>query len=151
MVTKAAIDRFVEGRTLAVVGVSARGKGFGHTAYKELKTRGYRLLPVHPSATAIQGDPCWKTLADIPEKVERVLVMVEPESAEQVVRDAAAAGARHVWLQQGAQSASVIRYCEEQGLEVVHGHCILMFAGPVASIHRFHRWLWNLFGKIPKQ
>ena len=150
MVTKAAIDRFVEGRTLAMVGVSARGKGFGHAAYKELKQRGYRVLPVHPAAATIQGDPCWRTLAELPEQVDRVLVMVEPRAAEQVVREAAAAGARQVWLQQGAESAAAIRFCEENGLELVHGHCILMFAEPTGSFHRVHRWIWNLLGKVPK-
>jgi len=150
MVTKAAIDRFVEGRTLAMVGVSAGGKGFGNAAYKELKQRGYRVFPVHPSATTIQGDPCWRTVAEIPEKLERLLVMVAPEAAEQVVRDGAAAGVTQVWLQQGAESPSAVRFCEEQGLGLVHGHCILMFAEPTASFHRFHRWLWNLFGKIPR-
>ena len=42
-------------------------------------------------------------------------------------------------------------HCEDGGLEVVHGHCILMFAEPTASFHKFHRWVWGLLGKIPKQ
>lgn len=149
MTTKAAIDRFVEARTLAVVGVSAKGKGFGNAAYRELKARGYRVLPVHPAASTIQGDPCSPSVAQLPERVENLLVMVAPDAAEGVVRDAAAAGIRRVWLQQGAESAAVIKACEERGLEVVHGHCILMFAGSPGGVHKFHHWLWRVFGKIP--
>jgi predicted CoA-binding protein len=149
--SRTAIDEFVKGRTLAMVGVSARGKGFGHSAYKELRSRGYRVLPVHPTATAIQGDPCWKSLAELPEPVERLLVVVSPDGAEAVVREAAAAGVRRVWLQQGAESEAALRAAAELGLDVVHGQCILMFADPVTSVHRFHRWLWGVFGKIPKR
>lgn len=151
MTTKAAIDQFVEGRTLAVVGVSAKGKGFGNAAYKELKARGYRVLPVHPAAASIQGDPCFPSLASLPERVDRLLVVVSPDTSEKVVRDAAAAGIRQVWLQQGAESPAAIRAAEEQGLDVVHHQCILMFAQPGRGFHKFHHWLWGVLGKIPKQ
>jgi len=151
MVTRQAIDAFVSGKTLAMVGISASGKGFGNGAYKELKARGYRVLPVHPGADTVQGDPCWRSLAALPEKVERLLVMVAPAQVEGVVREAAAAGVRQVWLQQGASSPAAIDFCKASGLEVVHGHCILMFAEPVASFHRFHRWIWQVIGKAPKR
>ncbi len=150
MITKAAIDRFVEGRTLAMIGISANGKGFGNAAYKELKVRGYKVLPVHPSARTVQGDPCFASLSTLPEPVERLLVVVDPDGSEKVVREAAAAGIRQVWLQQGAESQAAIRAAEDQGLTVVHGQCILMFAN-ARGFHKFHGWLWNLFGKIPTQ
>jgi len=148
---KASIDAFVRGRTLALVGVSAGGKGFGNGAYKELKARGYRVFPVHPTAPAIQGDPCWKSLSELPEPVERLLVVTTPSSVESVAREAAAAGIRQVWLQQGASTPAAIKACEDHGLQVVHGHCILMFAEPTTGIHAFHRWIWGLLGKIPKR
>lgn len=149
--TKDAIDRFVQGRTLAMAGVSASGKGFGAAAYKELRQRGYRVLPLHPTASSIQGDPCFPDFAHLPEQVERLLVVTSPEASEKIVGQAAAAGVRQVWLQQGAESPAVLKTCEEGGLEVVHGHCILMFAEPTAAFHKFHRWVWALLGRIPKQ
>jgi hypothetical protein len=147
--TRGAIDRFVSDHTLAVVGVSASGRGFGNAAYRELKKRGYRLLPVHPTAQTIQGDPCSRTLAELPERVERLLVVVDPRRAAQVARDAAGAGIRQVWLQQGADSPEALAVCGEHGIEAVHGQCILMFAEPTESFHKFHRWIWKLLGKIP--
>jgi hypothetical protein len=148
--TRAAIERFVSGKTLAVVGVSAGSRGFGRAAYRELKTRGYRPFPIHPTADVIDGDPCYRRVEDLPEQVDRLLVVVKPDRAEQVVRDAASAGIRQIWLQQGASSPGTIELCRQLGLEAVHGHCILMFAEPAASFHRFHRWLWGLLGKIPR-
>lgn len=150
MVTRQEIDDFVAGRTMAIVGVSADGKkGFGNAAYKELKARGYRVLAVHPRADRIQGDPCWPSLEALPEPIERLLVSISPDRAEAVVREAAAAGVKQVWLQQGAESPEVLDACREAGIRPIHGHCILMFAEPVGSFHRIHRWIWRLIGRAP--
>jgi predicted CoA-binding protein len=147
--TRDSVDRFVSGRTLALVGVSAKGRGFGSAAYKELKARGYRVLAVHPSARAIHGEPCWPSLAKMPERVERLLVSVKPDRADLVVRDAAAAGVRQIWFQQGSESPAALETCRSLGLAAVHGQCILMFAEPVGSVHKLHRWVLKLFGRLP--
>jgi uncharacterized protein len=145
-----AIQQFVSEKTMAVVGVSASGKGFGNFAYGELKKRGFRPIPVHPTSAEINGDRCFPTLAAIPEKVDRVLVVVKPDRAASVVREAAAAGIRQVWLQQGAESADAVKAANDQGVSVVTGQCILMFTEPVGSFHKVHRWVWKVLGRIPQ-
>lgn len=132
MTTRAAIDDFLAQRTLAVVGVSREGKGFGSMAYEELKAKGYRVFPVNPNAESIGGERCYPSLSALPELVGGVVVVVPPAQTEQVVRDAAAAGIERVWMQQGAESEAAIRFCEENGISVVHGECILMLSEPIA-------------------
>jgi predicted CoA-binding protein len=150
MTSKAAVADFVSQRKLAVVGVSRRKMKFGNLAFRELKRKGYKLFPVHPHAEQLEGERCSASLAALPEPVDGLLVIVPPAQAEQVVREAAAAGIRRVWLQQGAGSPAAIRFCEENGISVVHGECILMFAEPAAWYHRAHRWVWGLLGKLPR-
>lgn len=147
--TKAAVNDFLSQRTLAVVGVSRSGKKFGNAATRELRNKGYRMLPVHPEAETIDGERCYPSLRQLPEQVAGVLIVVPPEQTEQVVREAADAGIRHVWMQQGAESKTAIDFCRERGMSVVHGECILMFAAPTGA-HRLHHWVWRLFGKLPK-
>jgi hypothetical protein len=113
-------------------------------AYRILKRNGYTLYPVHPAAQELAGDRAHASLAALPERVEGVLVVVPPEQALRVVQDAAAAGIERVWLQQGAESPEAVRFCEEHGLRVVYGRCILMFAEPVGFGHRLHRWFTRL-------
>lgn len=149
MTTKTAVADFVAQPTLALVGVSRRGKKFGNMALRALKAKGYRVFPVHPQADQIEGEPCYSSLSALPEPVEGVLIVVPPDETEKVVRDAAAAGIRRVWMQQGAESQAAIRFCEEHGISVVQRECILMFAQPVVSFHRFHRWVWKALGKLP--
>ena len=147
--TKATIENFISQRKLAIVGVSRGGTKFGNMAYQALKEKGYSVFPVNPKAENIAGERCYPNLRALPEAVGGALIVVPPDETEHVVREAAAAGIRRIWLQQGAESQAAIRFCEENGIEVVHGECILMFAEPVVSFHRWHRWLWKVLGKLP--
>ncbi len=150
MTTKAEIQDFLAQRTLAVVGVSRGGKKFGNTAYKELQAKGYQVFPIHPHADVIGGELCYPNLSALPQPVGGVLIVVPPQETEKIVRDAAEAGIRRVWMQQGAESQAAIQFCEQQGITAVHGQCILMFAEPAAFYHRLHRWVWRLLGRLPR-
>ncbi len=144
-----AVERFVAEPALAIVGVSRSGAKFGNAAAKELAAKGYRVYPVHPGATDIDGFRCYPSLAALPEPVNAVLVVVPPAAAVQVVQDAAKSGIHQVWLQQGAESDEVLAACRRLNLSVVSGECILMFAKP-ASFHRLHRWLRRALGHLPR-
>ncbi|OFW04627.1 MAG: hypothetical protein A3H96_09580 [Acidobacteria bacterium RIFCSPLOWO2_02_FULL_67_36] len=148
MTLRADVEAFLSEPVLAVVGASRTGKKFGNIACRELRAKGFRVYPVHPTADRIDGVQCYPRLADLPERVKSLLVVVPPAQAEIVVREAAAAGVDRVWLQQGAASASVLSTCRELGLRTVAGECILMFAEP-AGFHRAHRWVWKVLRKLP--
>ncbi len=150
MTSKAAVQDFVAQRKLALVGASSKKTKFGNFALKDLRAKGYRIFPVHPQAKTIEGEPCFSSIAALPESVDGVLVVVPPAQTEQVVRDAVAAGIKRVWMQQGAESPAAIKFCEENHISAVHGECILMFAEPAAWFHRAHRWAWKLLGKLPQ-
>lgn len=150
MNTKRDIDEFVAGKTLAMAGVSRDEKAFSTMVYRELKAKGYRLLPVNPNAEAIDGDACYASLAALPEKPQGVLIFTQPSVTAQVVRDAASAGITRLWIQQGAESAEALELCREHGLAAVSKRCIMMFAEPVESFHKVHRFFARLFGSYPK-
>ena len=150
MTSRTTVDEFIHQRRLAVVGVSRSEKKFGTMAYNELKKKGYRVFPVNPNTENIAGEPCYASLRDLPEPVDGVLVIVPPAQAESVVRDAFAAGITRVWLQQQSESPEAILFCQQNGMSVVHGECIIMFAEPTAAFHKFHRGINQLFGKLPK-
>jgi hypothetical protein len=53
-------------------------------------------------------------------------------------------------MQQGAQSAAAVQFCEDNGIHYVAGECIFMFSEPAAWFHRAHRFVNTLVGKAPK-
>ena len=123
--TKAAVENFVAQHKLAVVGVSRDTKKFGNMAYKALKEKDYQVYPINRNIETVEGDRCFADLSALPEKVDGVLIVVPPTETEKVVREADAAGIKNVWMQQGAESDEAIQYCQQHGLNEVHGECIM--------------------------
>lgn len=143
-----AVQIFIEGERIAVVGMSRSGSKFGNMAAKELKGRGYQVFPVHPQAQEIGGARCYPNLAALQGQVDGVWVCVPSQQAEEVLHAAAQAGMKNVWLQQGAETPELKMLGERLGLNLVSGKCILMYAQPVRSFHAWHRGLVKLFGKL---
>jgi uncharacterized protein len=148
MVSRTSIEAFTSESALAVVGLSRSGKKFGNIACRELRAKGYEIYPIHPVATVIDGLACYRSFADVQGRVSALLIVVPPAQALDVIRQAAAAGIRRVWLQQGASSPEALQLCRELRLDVVAGECILMYARPT-GVHRAHRWMWELLGRAP--
>ena len=148
MTTQASVEGFLAEKTLAIAGVKRNGTGFGNIVVKDLTGKGYEILPIHPTADEVAGIPCSPSLAELPKQVGGLVLVVQPAQSEKLVREARDAGIGRIWMQQGAESTEAILFCEENGIDVVHGQCVMMFAQPT-GIHRFHRWLNGVFGKLP--
>lgn len=149
MATQALIQSFLDCRNLAVVGVSRSGKKFSNTIYRELKARKYRVFPVNAQAGQIDSDLCYSDLVSLPEVVERVVFVVPPRTVVSLLPQVVEKEIPMVWLQQGAESGEAIQFCQDHGIQVVSGECILMFLEPTAFYHRIHRGLRRLFGRLP--
>jgi predicted CoA-binding protein len=150
MNTKRIVEEFLAQKRIAVVGISRKKIKFGNAIYRELKQKGYQVFPVNPRINNYEGDTCYPDLLSIPEKIDAVVINIPPTQTEKVVREVNEAGIKKVWLQQGSQSDEAVKYCEENGIDCVSNECILMFAQPSAFIHRAHRWIWGVVGKLPQ-
>jgi len=149
MTSKAVIDEFMAQPAVAIVGVSRGGKKFGNQIFREMKQKGYKVYPVNPNADQVENEPCYPNLNALPEKVPGVVIVVPPAETEKVVREAHGAGIKQIWLQPGAESPAAVRFCQENGLQVVTGQCILLYAGEMFG-HKIHRFFANLFGQTPR-
>ncbi len=92
-------------------------------------------------------------LTDLPENVVgsiKKVLKFTPEETEKAVLKVHQAGINNVWVQQGSQSKVAEEYCSENGIDWISNECILMFAEPAGFIHRAHRWVWCIAGKLPK-
>jgi uncharacterized protein len=140
MTSQSTVQEFLSQPVLAVVGASRDPKKFGNSIYRELKNKGYRVFPVNPHAETVDGDLCYPNLAALPETPGGIVLVVPPAETEKIVRQASAAKISRVWLQRGAESPEAISYCAANGIQVISGECILMFAQPAAFYHKIHRF-----------
>jgi uncharacterized protein len=143
-----AIQDFIEGKRIAVVGASRSGKKFGNSAMTELKQRGYQVLVVHPEAQEIDGERCYPNLAAVKGQADSVWICVPPEQAQTALKEAVEAGFDKIWLQQGAQSPEALALAHDLGVTPVAGKCILMYAQPVTGFHNWHRMFNRLIGQL---
>jgi predicted CoA-binding protein len=150
MVNKAAIKEFLSTRILALIGASQEKNKFGNLAYRELKSRNYQIFPVNPNIETIEGDHCYSSINELPESVNRALIITPPTETEKLVKEIALTRIEYVWMQPGSESESAILFCKENNIHLVHSECILMFASPVTSYHLIHRWYKGLTNKLPK-
>ncbi len=139
---------FAEIKNLAIAGVSRNGRKFGNTILKELVSRGYTIYPVHHSADMIEGTECYKKLSDLSGIAGGLIISVKPGKVPALLHEAADAGIKNIWLQQGASSDAAKKTAYELGLNLTDGKCILMYTGEVKGIHRFHRTIAGWFGKV---
>ncbi len=111
-------------RTVAVVGLSSNPDKTAHAVPAFLQSAGWRVIPVHPSATKLLGEPAYATLGDVSEPVEVVEVFRPAAEAPDIARQAVAVGAKALWLQQGLVSPEARRIAEEAGLLYVEDRCM---------------------------
>ncbi|HEX2980134.1 MAG TPA: CoA-binding protein [Anaerolineaceae bacterium] len=146
MTTKVVVQEFLSQKTLAIAGVSRDTNKFGNMVYKHMKARGYQVYAINPNAESIDGDPCYASLAALPQPVDGVVAVLTPDRTEKLVEEAAAAGVKHIWMQQGAESPAAIQFCQDHGIHEVHGECLIMYASP-SFPHSMHTFVWKLIGK----
>lgn len=111
-------------RTIAVVGLSPDPARASHGVARFMQARGYRIIPVNPTAAEILGERCYPDLASIPEAVDMVDVFRHSDAVLSVALDAIRIGARCLWLQLGVVNAAAIAAADAAGLDVVADYCL---------------------------
>lgn len=111
--------------TWAVVGCSPDPSRDSHRIAALLQSKGFRVVPVNPTAEEILGERCYPSIDAIPEdlKVDVVDVFRRSDQAGVHVDEAIAAGARGVWLQLGVIDEDAAGRALDAGLRVVMDRC----------------------------
>lgn len=118
------------GRTIAVVGASAKAVRPSHGVMQYLQGAGYRILPVNPglSGQTLLGECVAADLADLEPPVDIVDVFRNPQAALEAVRAAIREKERlsisTVWLQIGVINEQAAQEAADAGLNVVMDRCL---------------------------
>jgi predicted CoA-binding protein len=130
MDVKQRIQDFLDGSPHAVVGASTNREKYGNKILRCYQQSGRPVHCVHPAEDVIEGVPCVRTIADLPDDVHGLSIITPPPVTEKVVQAAADKGIRRLWMQPGAENARALQLAEELGLEVIAGGpCLLVVLG----------------------
>ncbi|MDH6544658.1 CoA-binding protein [Streptomyces sp. SPB4] len=111
------------GDTWAVVGLSDNQDRAAYGVARVLQRFGKRVVPVHPKAETVHGEPGYPSLAAIPFPVDVVDVFVNSALAGAVADEAVAVGAGAVWFQLGVVDEEAFDRTRGAGLEMVMDRC----------------------------
>ena len=109
---------------IAIVGLSADPYRSSYGVAAALMDHGYDIVPVNPTVDEVLGLRSYPTLADVPGAIDLVDVFRRPKHLEEVAREAAAVGAKALWLQLGLRSAEARRIAEGAGMDYVEDLCL---------------------------
>lgn len=120
---------------IAIVGASRDPDKAGGSVPEGLQRRGFRIIPINPYADTLFGERVYRSLADVPEKIDVVDVFRPAADAPDIARQAVAVGAKALWLQLDIRSQEARRIAEAGGLDFVEDECTAV----VSSLHRIKK------------
>lgn len=121
--TQAEIDRVLELKTWAILGLSNNPDRAAFSVAALLKQKGHTIIPVHPKAETVHGEKGYATLEEIPVKVDVVDFFINSELVSRNVDSAIAIDAKAIWLQLGVIDAESVAKAEAAGLTAIMDRC----------------------------
>ena len=113
-----------DNRVIAMVGLSANWYRPSFFAAKYMQEHGYRVIPVNPQYAEVLGEKCYKSLREIPERVDIVDCFRRTEEIMPLAEDAIAIGARVLWQQIGVINHEAAAKAASAGLDTVIDRCV---------------------------
>ncbi len=111
-------------RIIAIVGLSPDKEKASNVVASYLTAHGYRTIPVNPAYDEILGQKSYKSLSDIPEKIDIVDIFMRSEKVLPVVEEAIKLKPRAIWLQLGIANEEAKRLVEDTGIPFLMNVCI---------------------------
>ena len=116
---------FLKQKRFAVIGSFRNKEKFAYRILVDLMKREYEVFPVNPRLGEVEGRVCYKTISDIPGGVDVANIVTPPSVTEGILKECLQKSITRVWLQPGAESPTVIQFCHDNGIKVIHSMCVM--------------------------
>ena len=121
------IEVFLKASTFAVAGASQDRSKYGNKVFRAIVASGRTVYPLNPTATEVEGDPAFASIANLPVVPESLSIVTPPHVTRQVIQQAIVAGVKNIWMQPGAEDSKGSQAARDAGLNVIDdGSCILV-------------------------
>ncbi len=118
---------FKEVETIAVIGLSPDPSKASHRVARYLKEAGYKIIPVYPKGDEILGEKVYRSLKEIPGRVDMVDIFRKSAAVGAVVDACIERGdVKVVWMQAGIVNNEAAAMAKESGMRVVQSRCAMV-------------------------
>ena len=107
------------GKVVAVIGASKDRRKFGNKAVRAFQRQGYQVVPINPHESDVEGLRTYRSVLDVPGKIDMATFYVPPAIGELLIDEIAAKQISEVWLNPGAESEVLIAKARALQIEPV--------------------------------
>lgn len=111
-------------KNIAVVGLSGNPEKDSNRVARYLIEKGYNIVPVNPAHGEILGRKSYKSISEVPEKIDIVNVFRRSEKLPAIVEEALKVMPCCIWTQLGIIDPVSAEKASGKGIEVVMDRCI---------------------------
>ena len=115
-----------EDHVVVVLGASPKSTRYSNMAVRQLQSKGYRVIPVHPKAESIGDLPVVHSLHDIKEKVHTLTLYLGPLHSRGQVDAILALAPKRVIFNPGTESPHLEERLQVSGIECLHACTLVM-------------------------
>jgi uncharacterized protein len=109
--------------TFTIVGASQDESKYGYEVFETLTRHGHRVLPINSKYTARDGQTCYPSLADLPQKPDVVVTAVPASVSEKIAETCAALEIPIFWMPPGTETEAALEICKQNNVTTIHGFC----------------------------
>lgn len=114
------------GQRVVVVGASPNPERYSNKAVKDLLAHGHTVLPIHPQAAEIHGQPCIKTLQAVDGTVDTVTLYVGAEKSTALMEHILLLKPKRIIFNPGSENPTLEQQAQAQHIETVQGCTLVM-------------------------
>jgi hypothetical protein len=115
-------------KTVAIVGASADRSKFSNKAVRAYRDQGWHVYPVNPKGGLIEGLTVYRSIEEIPVKLDRVSLYLPPAVGITMLPSIAAAKPAEFFVNPGAESDELVAEARRLGLDPIQA-CSIMEIG----------------------
>jgi uncharacterized protein len=112
-------------KTIAVVGLSNSPLRPSHGVSAYMQTQRYRIIPVNPQIEEALGEKAYRSLLEVPERIDIVNVFRRAEFVDEIVDQAIRLKVPAIWMQEEVVNEKAAARARQAGIFVVMDACIL--------------------------
>ena len=118
------IEIFKNTKTIAIAGLSPDASKASNMVAAYLQSVGFKIVPVYPKEEIILGEKVYRTISEIPFKIDMVDIFRKPDAIAEIIDEAIKRGdVDTVWTQLGLVNNEAAAKAKEAGLKVVQNKC----------------------------
>ena len=89
---------------IALIGASNDKSKYGNKIYRDLRDKGYNVIPINPKEETIEGDKAYTSIEKMNRLPDIANFVVPPHIAIKIAKHIANLGIKYLWFQPGSES-----------------------------------------------